>query len=126
LNVPFVLRRALAGTLVLCLLAGCELFKGNEEVLAIINGRVIGMPAGEFFDRYGRADSRSELADGALVFGWTASLEPEQPGGANLDEHICKLRLSADKRGRIRGVQIVYDGPGRKSVSRCGEIFAAS
>ncbi len=117
--------RALAAAALLAALGGCELLKHNEEALAIINARVIGMPAGDFFDRYGRAKTRSESADGGTAYDWISSVPYAPPGPEGLDERVCKLHLTADKRGRIAAVQIQYDAQGMKSTSRCGEIFAA-
>lgn len=117
---------ALATASLLVALGGCELFKHNEEALAIINARVIGMPAGDFFDRYGRPRSRSENVDGSIEYDWISAVGYARPGPEGLDEHVCKLHLASDPRGRIQRVQIQYDAPGLKSASRCGEIFAAS
>lgn len=121
----FVPGRALAAAALLVVLGGCELLKRNEEALAIINARVLGMPAGDFFDRYGRASSRSEIADGGTSYDWISSVAYARPGPEGLDDRVCKLHLTADKRGRISAVQVRYDAPGTKSTSRCGEIFAA-
>jgi hypothetical protein len=121
----FAFRRLIACALTLIALAGCELLKRNEDALVIINARVIGMPAGEFFDRYGRAESRLEIPDGTIAYNWTSPVAYAQAGPEGLDEHICKLRLSADRAGRVREVLVLYDAPGKKSTSRCGEIFAA-
>ena len=106
-------------------LAGCELLKHNEETLAVINKRVIGMPAGEFFDRYGRGKPRVELSGGGTVYDWTSDVRFALPGPQGLDERICKLRVTADKQGRISAVEVLFDAPGQKSTSRCGELFAA-
>jgi hypothetical protein len=123
LTFPHALGRAGAALLFLAALAGCEVFKRNEEAMAIVNARVIGMPVGEFIDRYGRPERRSELPDGTLELLWTAAVDPRQRGWQDDDEHICKLRLSTDKRLRISSVQILYDAQGKKSISRCGEVF---
>ncbi len=117
--------QCLAAASLLFALGGCELLKHNEEALAIINARVIGMPAGDFFDRYGRARSRSEIGDGAISYDWESSVGYAPAGPEGLDDRVCELRLTADKRGRISAVQVRYDAQGTKSTSRCGEIFAA-
>ena len=116
---------ALAAASLSVALSGCEMLKHNEDALKIINARVIGMPAGEFFDRYGRARSRSESADGTIEYDWISQVGYARPGPEGLDEHVCKLHLASDPRGRISRVQVLYDAPGLKSASRCGEIFAA-
>ena len=117
-------RCAFAASLLVAL-SGCELLKHNEEALSIVNARVIGMPAGEFFDRYGRATVRREIADGGSLYDWASDLGFATPGPERADDRLCKMRLTADRRGRISEVVIQFDGPGLKSTSRCGEIFAA-
>ena len=82
------------------------------------------MPVGEFFDRYGRPQRREEMGDGALEFIWVSAVTPTQ-GAADVDNQVCSLRLSADKRGRISAAQVMYDGQGKTRMSRCAEIFAA-
>jgi hypothetical protein len=117
---------ALAAATFLAALGGCGLFKSNEEVIATINRRVIGMPAGDFFDRYGRPRTRSEKPDGTMEYDWISAVPFAKPGVEGLDDHVCKLVLLSDQRGRISQVEVRYDAPGLKSASRCGEIFAAS
>jgi hypothetical protein len=123
----FVLRLALACAFVasLGLLAGCEIFKHNEETTAIVSNRALGMPVGEFFDRYGRPQRRDEVADGALEFVWVSAVSSPQ-GAGSIDDHVCSLRLATDKRGRITTVEVMYDGVGKTQASRCKEIFAAA
>jgi hypothetical protein len=116
--------RALLAASLLAALGGCSLFKSNEQVLATINQRVIGMPAGDFFDRYGRPRSRTEMLDHSTEYDWISAVPYARPGVEGLDEHVCKLHLASDPRGRISRVDVVYDAPGLKSASRCGEIFA--
>ena len=115
---------ALAAALLVAL-GGCELFKTNEQVIATINNRVLGMPAGDFFDRYGRPLTRAERGDGTIQYDWISAVPYARPGVEGLDEHVCKLVLTSDPRGRISSVVVRYDAPGLKSASRCGEIFAA-
>jgi hypothetical protein len=125
LTPTLVLRAALAGALVLGTLAGCGVFKPNEETLAVVNARALGMPAGEFFDRYGKPEQRRELADSTFQYVWV-SARGSPTGFASVDDHICSLRLAADPRGRISGIEILYDGQGKAKSSRCAEIFAAA
>jgi hypothetical protein len=122
----FVQCRAVAAAAFVVGLGGCELLKHNEEALSIINARVLGKPAGEFFDRYGRASKRIEAGVDATVYDWASDIPLAAPGPDSRDERICKLRLTVDKAGRVSAVQVLFDAPGRKSTSRCGEIFAAS
>jgi hypothetical protein len=117
--------RALVAASLMVALGGCELFKTNQQVLAVINQRVIGMPAGDFFDRYGRPSSRTEKLDGSTEYDWISAVPYARPGPEGLDDHLCKLHVASDPRGRISSVEVVYDAPGLKSSSRCGEIFAA-
>ena len=123
---PSLPGRAIAAASLLAALAACGLFKTNEEVVAIVNKRVIGMPAGDFFDRYGRPRTRSEKADGSMEYDWISSVPYAKPGVEGLDERVCKLVLTSDPRGRINSVVVRYDAQGVKSASRCGEIFAAT
>jgi hypothetical protein len=117
--------RAIAAASLLAALAACSLFKSDEAVLATINKRVIGMPAGEFFDRYGRPRARSEKADGSMEYDWISAVPYARAGPEGLDEHVCRLVLTSDRGGRINNVVVRFDAPGLKSTSRCGEIFAA-
>ena len=117
---------ALAAASLLVGLSGCELLKKNEQVLATINARVVGMPAGDFFDRYGRPRSRVERSDGSIDYDWISAVGYAKAGPESLDDHFCRLRLESDARGRINRVDVLYDPPGLKSTSRCGEIFAAN
>jgi len=118
--------RAIAAASLLAALAACGLFKSNEEVLATVNKRVLGMPAGDFFDRYGRPRTRSERPDGTMEYDWISAVPYAKPGVEGLDDHVCKLVLTSDRRGRIDSVVVRYDAPGLKSASRCGEIFATT
>jgi len=119
------LLRALAAAALLVAVGGCELFKQNEQVSATVNNRTLGKPVGEFFDRYGRATARTEIADNTAVYNWISDVGMTRPGPEGQDERVCKLRLTVDKGGRISAVEILYDAQGMKSSSRCGEIFAA-
>ena len=122
---PLFAPLALAAASLGAALGGCELLKKDGESIAIINQRVLGMPAGEFFDRYGRARARVEIADRTTQYDWTSSVPAARPGPDALDDRICRLRLVSDANGRISRVLVLYDAPGLKSTSRCGEIFAA-
>ena len=126
MRIPFVLRPLAAA--LLATLAACGLFKGNEEVLAVVNKRLIGMPVGEFFDRYGPSRTRSERPDGTMEYDWISAVPYVKPGPGveGLNDRVCKLDFTADRRGRIDSVVVRFDAPGLKSTSRCGEIFAAS
>jgi hypothetical protein len=116
--------RALCAALVLAALPGCELMKRNEEVTTVINRRALGMPAGEFFDRFGRAGPKREQSDGSAEYDWVSSVPYAQAGPAGLDDRICRLKVSVDNKGRVSAVQVLFDAPGLKSTSRCSEIFA--
>ncbi len=118
-------RRALCAAIVVAALPGCELMKRDEEATTVINRRAIGMPAGEFFDRFGRPGPKRDQGDGSAEYDWTSSVPYSRPGPAGLDERICRLKVSVDNRGKVSAVQILFDAPGVKSTSRCSEIFAA-
>jgi hypothetical protein len=118
-------RATLVAVSILVALGGCGLLKTSEDVLAVINNRALGMPVGEFFDRYGAAKSRFPLSDGTTDYEWYSGVAYAKAGPADPAEQVCRLRLSADPRGRIRRVDVLYDPPGLHSTSRCTEIFAA-
>jgi hypothetical protein len=105
-------------------LGGCGLLKGEQEVPARISARIVGMPAGEFFDRYGAARTRVEGPGGTIDYTWESSVGYARPGVLGLDPRVCRLRLAGDARGRIARVDVLFDPPGLKTTSRCAEIFA--
>lgn len=106
-------------------LGGCEVFKRNEEAVATVSGRALGTPAGEFFDRYGRATSRKQAGGSDTVYEWMSDQGMTAPGPGGQDDRFCRLRLTVGKDGRINAVVILFDAQGIKSSSRCAEIFAA-
>lgn len=112
-----------AGLVLACALASCSVFKSNEEAQAILAQRIAGMTAGQFFDTYGRAKKRYELANGSVEYYWESQVGSVPAGPAGLDERVCKLNLLVTKDGRIDSVTIAQDNPGRMSTSRCGELF---
>ncbi|MEO5843635.1 MAG: hypothetical protein ABIQ33_02225 [Caldimonas sp.] len=122
---PFIPARALVAASIVAALSGCELLKRNEEVTTLINARYLGKPAGDFFDRHGRASVRREALDNSTWYDWVSDFGMTPPGQAGREERYCKIRLVVDKAGRISAVQVLFDSPGLKSTSRCGEIFAA-
>ena len=120
-----VVRHSLAALALACVLfSGCGIFKPNEETATIISSRALGMPVGEFFDRYGRPQRREETGNGAMEYIWVSAVAPTQ-GWASVDDQVCSLRLNADNRGRISAAAVMYDGQGKTRTSRCAEIFAA-
>ena len=118
--------RPIAAASLLAALAACGLFKNDSEVQAIVNKRLIGMPVGEVLDRYGPPRTRSERPDGTMEYDWISPVPFVRPGPGveGLNDRVCKLDFTADRRGRIDSVVVRFDAPGLKSTSRCGEIFA--
>ena len=114
-----------ATVLLLVDIAGCSVFKSNVEAQDVITKRVTGMPAGDFFQTYGRWKTRSERSNGSTDYDWDSAVGSAPPGPYGLDERVCKLHIVADKAGRIETAVIVLDNPGRLSTSRCGEMFRA-
>ena len=105
-------------------LAACSVFKTNEEAQAVINQRVVGRPAGEFFDTYGPALRREQQADGTTEYAWMSAItKPLYSGFYGQDDRYCQLKLVAGKDGRIVSASILQDNPGRTSTSRCLELF---
>ena len=92
---------------------------------AVVEQRLIGKPASEIFDRYGRPASRTEIADSTSIYKWISDVGATPPGPEGQDDRICRLYLTVDKAGRIKSVDISYDAQGKHSRSRCAEIFAA-
>ena len=125
---PLLPVRAFAAASLLATLAACGLFKNNDQVQAIVSKRVIGMPVGDFIDRYGPPRTRSERLDGSMEYDWISSVPYVRPGPGveGLNDRVCKLDFTADRGGRIDSVVVRFDAPGLKSTSRCGEIFAAT
>ena len=120
------LARALpAAAALLIALTGCSVFKSNEEAQAIINERVVGMPAGDFFQRYGTWKKRSERANGAADYNWESAVGYAPSGPLGQDDRICRLHIAVNRAGRIESAVIANDNPGSVSTSRCGEMFKA-
>lgn len=112
--------------LALAALVGCGSLKNDSAVQEVVNARVVGMQAGDFFREFGSAQTRGEQADGSTFYDWRSALGPTQNSGYyGLDERTCTLHLVADKKGRIASVDVVLDNVGRVSTSRCTEIFKA-
>ena len=124
---PTAALRAVAMVALLLAGAGCGLFKTNEEAQAAINQRVVGMPVGEFFDRYGRAGIRDPQLDGTTEYKWISEITTTPNSGFyGMDDRTCTLRIVAGKDGRIVVASILQDMPGRTSTSRCLEMFKAA
>ena len=116
--------RAAAAAALLLAVAGCSVFKTNEEAQAVINQRVIGMPVGDFFDRYGRPKLREAQADGTTEYSWMSEIAATPNSGYyGLDDRTCAMKIIAGKDGRIITASIVQDMPGRTTTSRCLELF---
>jgi hypothetical protein len=123
---PWLLHAQTAALLALAALAGCGSLTNNDAAQAVVNERVIGMQAGDFFQQFGGTRTRSEQADGSTSYDWKSALGPTQNAGYyGLDERTCTLHVVADKKGKIASVDVVLDNVGRVSTSRCTEIFKA-
>ena len=123
---PAALRAAATVSLLLTI-AGCSVFKTNEEAQAVITQRAVGMSVGDFFERYGSWKARQVQPDGAVEYAWiSATTAPPNNGFYGLDDRTCSLKLVADKNGRILSASLVQDMPGRTTTSRCMEIFKAT
>jgi hypothetical protein len=108
-----------------CLLAGCNaiLHVNAENAQGIVDQRLVGMRLGDFVSRYGAPRARQEARDGAVSFDWDADFAYVGPGPRGTEERICRLRVSADRNGRIVSAPILRDGPGKRHLSRCAEVF---
>ena len=107
----------------LAALGGCEVLKKNEEAAAVVARSVIGMPAGDFFERHGRWNRRFEQLDGTTSYGWQSPTGGVGPDPTGSDPRVCVLHLVTDRQGRITVADVVRDNPGRISASRCIEMF---
>jgi hypothetical protein len=119
--------RAAATLSLLLAIAGCSVFKTNEEAQVAINQRVVGTSVGDFFERYGSWKARQVQPDGAVEYAWISAIGATPNSGFyGLDDRTCSVRIIADKNGRILTATIVDDMPGRTTTSRCTEIFRAT
>ncbi|MDQ6628582.1 MAG: hypothetical protein M3Z29_09070 [Pseudomonadota bacterium] len=125
LRFPSAPSPALVVSVLVFALGGCEILKKSEQVQGIVNERVVGMQAGNFFDSYGPAYRREEQSDGSTIFAWVSQTGRVAAGYGSLGEHTCTMQLTADKRGRLVAATVLVDNTGHTSLSRCGEIFKA-
>ena len=89
----------------------------------IVNQRALGVAAGDFFQRYGPPRSRDEALDGTLNFDWEGGSVSMPAGPVGIEDKICRLKITADKSGRIVAAPIVRDAKGVRRLSRCEELF---
>ena len=122
---PTAALRAAAILSLLLAIAGCSVFKTNEEAQAAINQRVVGMSVGDFFDRYGPAKlrCRNSTAPSSTPGSRPSAEKPPNSGFYGLDDRTCTLKLVASRDGKIATATILQDMPGRTSTSRCLEVF---
>lgn len=114
-----------AATFVLAAVTGCSVFKSNEEAQAILTQRTTGMQAGDFFQRYGIWKKRAERPNGSVDYNWESAVGWAPAGPLGQDDRVCRLRIVANKAGRIESAVIANDNPGVVSTSRCSEMFKA-
>lgn len=118
--------RIVFAALLLAGLCACGILKKDESVQAVVNKRLVGMPAGDFFDQFGKWRQRGELLDGTTEFSWTSAIGASTAAGyIGLDDRTCTLRVVVAKNGKIASADVVFDNQGRVSVSRCEELFKA-
>jgi hypothetical protein len=121
---PLLLPARTAALLVLAAFAGCGSLGNSGAIQAVVNERVVGMQAGDFFQQFDGTWTRNEQGDGSTSYVWKSALGPTQNSGYyGLDERTCTLHLVADKKGRIASVDVAVDNVGRVSTSRCTEVF---
>jgi hypothetical protein len=104
---------------------GCQsiLHFNDEDAQQIVDKHAVGVSAGDFFERYGKPRAREEHQDGTLEFIWDGGVVEMAAGVRGLEDKICSLRISTDKRGRIVSAPIVRDAKGERRLSRCAELF---
>ena len=106
--------------------AGCgSATRGQNSTPAVVNQRLVGMPAGEFFDRYGPATTRTVGDANTAIYDWQSDVGFARPGPNGLDTRVCRLTVTVNKALRISAVEVELDMEGVKSTSRCREIFEA-
>lgn len=113
-------------TVVPVLLSGCGAFfriNAEDDPQLAVNRRVVGMRLGEFFERYGAPSRREESAEGVVGFNWGSAGRYVAAGPVGPEEQYCRLRILADRDGRIVSAPITRDGRGERRQSRCVEIF---
>ena len=106
-------------------LAGCistSVLRG-EDPQVIVDKRVVGTQVGDFVQRYGAARVREEAPDGTIQFTWEGGRSNMAAGPRGPEESLCRLRVTADKTGRIVSAPIIRDGQGEKRLSRCVELI---
>jgi len=104
-------------------LAGCMSVLRGEDPQVIVNKYAVGVPVGDFFQRYGTPRVREEAPDGTLQFTWEGGRAKVAAGPRGPEESLCRLRLTTDRAGRIVSAPIIRDGQGEKRLSRCVELF---
>ena len=104
-------------------LAGCMSVLRGEDPQVVVNKYAVGVPVGDFFQRYGTPRVREEAPDGTLQFTWEGGRARVAAGPRGPEESLCRLRLTTDKAGRIVSAPIIRDGQGEKRLSRCAELF---
>ena len=108
-------------------LGGCGIVNlGGPDPQTVVNQRLLGTSVGDMFQRYGAAKGREEARDGSLTFTWESGALPMAAGPRGPEELICRLRIAADRNGRIGSALIVRDGQGLRQLSRCAELFSES
>jgi hypothetical protein len=122
IDLLLLLRRGALGALV-CGLAACGSLRSGEDAQVVVTRQLVGMPIGDFIERYGAPQFRSEARDGSLSFDWESQVGSVPAGPMNLDARVCKLHVTGNRSGRIVAAQIRNDAVGRSSTSRCGEMF---
>jgi len=114
---------ALLAPVVVSVLAGCALRAPVDASQVAVDAKAVGVPAGDFFERYGRPVTRVEQADGTFVFEWEGGSVKMAAGPTGLEDKICRLRLTTGKDGRIATAEITRDAKGERRLSRCAELF---
>ncbi len=105
-------------------LGACSVFSNPErDPQGIVNRKLNGMKLADFVDRYGGTRTREEGSDGSVSFLWQSKLKFVAPGTMSPDDNLCRVRITADRNGRIVTSQIASDTVGEQSTSQCGDIF---
>lgn len=130
---------AIIATLVL---AGCSAAPSAPTVMSKLNQRYAGKAVDEFFQNFGQPADKGNADGNGKVYRWVA-IQPRQdiqgapsahvtsnnqlhfPSYTARDtrELVCQLAVHTNKKNRITSLAITLDTEGKRSNSRCAEIF---
>ena len=117
--------QAIAVSLLALAIVACGSTQQSDatEAQRIVDRRAIGLSVGDFFDRYGPPSARLDALDGTLTFDWRGGEVGIRAGVRGIEDKICRLRITADKAGRITAATIMRDAQGQRRLTRCAQLI---